>query len=351
MSAAKATGWAWKLPPEMRRILIRKDDRIVGHRAGLDGQRARGTGEQVERGAHDLRLAAEAVGVLDLAAAGVAGDDLAALEQAGDRGSDADLPGLAAERADARIERADAAFQCIDRQRSGGDGGGEHPLAGKQGIERERTRHLRAVDQRKAFLGPELERLHAELRKRSIGGHDRACDIDAALAHQRRGHVRERGEIARRADAALRRNDRHGVLVEQRLQRLDHQRPNARIAAAEAEQLQDDHQPRDMARQRIAEAGAVRQDEVGLKLGKALVGNARVGEQAEPGVDAVDGFAAGDDAIDRGGGGADAAHAGVVETRLRPGPELTQLVERHVFWIKIQHCPPCCSPAKAGVQS
>jgi hypothetical protein len=35
MSAAKATGWAWKLPPEMR-ILVGEEDRIVGHRIGLD---------------------------------------------------------------------------------------------------------------------------------------------------------------------------------------------------------------------------------------------------------------------------------------------------------------------------
>ena len=64
------------------RVLVREDDRIVGDGAGLDGQRARGVGEQVERGAHHLRLAAEAVGVLDLAAAAVAGEDFAAVEQA-----------------------------------------------------------------------------------------------------------------------------------------------------------------------------------------------------------------------------------------------------------------------------
>ena len=68
MSAAKATGWAWKLPPEMAMSSSREDDRIVGHRAGLDRQRARGVVQQVERGAHHLRLAAEAVGVLDPAA-------------------------------------------------------------------------------------------------------------------------------------------------------------------------------------------------------------------------------------------------------------------------------------------
>ena len=97
VSAAKATGWAWKLPPLIADILVRKHDWIVGHGAGFDGQSAGGIDEQVERGAHHLRLAAEAVGVLDLAAAAVAGDDRAAIEQAADCGGDADLAGLAAQ--------------------------------------------------------------------------------------------------------------------------------------------------------------------------------------------------------------------------------------------------------------
>jgi hypothetical protein len=42
-------------------------------------------------------------------------------------------------------------------------------------------------------------------------------------------------------------------------------------AAPEAEQLQHDHQPRDMPRQRLAEPAAVRQDQVALQLGQALV--------------------------------------------------------------------------------
>ena len=93
--------------------------------------------EQVERGAHHLRLAAEAVRVLDLAAAAVAGEDLAAVEQVGDCGGDADLAGLAAKLGDARVERLGAALERIDRQRAGGDRGGEHPLAGEQGVERD----------------------------------------------------------------------------------------------------------------------------------------------------------------------------------------------------------------------
>ena len=98
------------------------------------------------------------------------------------------------------------------------------------------------------------------------------------------------------------------------------------MAAAETKQLQNDHQPRDVARKRIAEAGAVRKDEICLKLGQALVRDARVGEEAEAGIDAVDGLAACDDALDRARGFGDAGHRGFVEPGLGSRPELPQVV-------------------------
>ena len=319
MSAAKATGWAWKLPPRDRRIPVGEDDRIVGHRARLDGQSARGIGQQVERRAHHLRLAAEAVRVLDPAAAAVAGEDFAAVEKSGDGGGDADLAGLAAQRGEARVERFDAAFQRIDRQRAGGERGGEHALAGEQGVEGDGGRRLGPVDQRQAFLGAELERLQAELLQRGGGRHDGAGKVDAAVAHQRGDQMGERREVARRADAALARNQRHGVAGQQAVERVDDRRADAGIAAAEAEQFEDDHQPRDVARQRLAEAGAVRQDQISLQLGEAGIGDAGVGQAAEAGVDAVDRVARRDDALDRRGGGGDAGQRGVVErARERP---------------------------------
>ena len=162
-------------------------------------------------------------------------------------------------------------------------------------------RRLRAVDQREALLRAKRKRLEAEPLERGGGGHHLARQIDPPIADQRRDQVRKRREIAARADAALRRNQRHGVGVEQPLQRLDDERPNARMTAAKTEQLEDDHQPHDVARERIAEAGTVRQDEVGLQLGQPVVRDARVGEQAEAGIDAVDRLAAGNDALDRRG--------------------------------------------------
>ena len=64
MSAAKATGSAWKLPPDSASSVVGEDQRIVGDAVGLDRQRRGGLAQQVERGAHHLRLAAQAIGVL-----------------------------------------------------------------------------------------------------------------------------------------------------------------------------------------------------------------------------------------------------------------------------------------------
>ena len=227
-------------------------------------------------------------------------------------------------------------FERIDRQGAGGDGRAEQPLAGEQGVEGDGGRGLGAVDEGEAFLRAELERLHAKFLQRFAGGQDRAGDVDFPVAHQGSDQMRERSKVAAGADAALARDDRHGVLVEQGLQRVDDQRPNAGKTAAETEQFQNDHQPHDMARQRLAEAGAVGENEVGLQLRQAVGGDGGVGEQAEAGVDAVDRLAGGDDALDRGGAFGDALHRGVVEARAGALPELAQGAEVDGFGIERQ---------------
>ena len=68
----------------------------------------------------------------------------------------------------------------------------------------------------------------------------------------------------------------------------------------------------------------MREDEVGLQLGQAIGRDGGVGKQAEAGVDAVNGFAGGDDALDAGGGSGDATHGGIVQARVGALPELTE---------------------------
>ena len=82
MSAAKATGSAWKLPPDSAVVVLGEDQRIVGDAVGLVASVARGLAQQVERGAHHLRLAAQAIGVLHaLVADEMRGADRAARHQ------------------------------------------------------------------------------------------------------------------------------------------------------------------------------------------------------------------------------------------------------------------------------
>ena len=256
----------------------------------------------------------------------MAGQDLAALDQPGDRGCHANLPRLAAKLRNACVERLGAAFQCVDRKGSASDCGSEYPLTQEQGVEGKRCAGLSPVDERQAFLGRQFEGLEADLVQ-NIDGRHRTAHVDPAVTHQRRNKVSQRREVATSPDAALRGDDGHRIMIEQRLQGFDHDRPHTRMTAAEAEQLQHDHQPHHVAREGVAEPGAVRQDQVGLQLGKAVVRNTRVGEETEAGVDAVDRLATGDDALDRSGSVGDPLHRRVVEAHGRSGPDVTELVE------------------------
>ena len=83
-----------------------EDQRIVGDAVRLDRERRAGLAQQVEAGAHHLRLAAQAIGVLDaLVAEPVRFADGAAGEQRAQRGGDLALAAVAAQRVDARVER------------------------------------------------------------------------------------------------------------------------------------------------------------------------------------------------------------------------------------------------------
>jgi len=147
--------------------------------------------------------------------------------------------------------------------------------------------------------------------------------------------VCERREIAACADTALRWNQWHRIGVDKALQGLDDQRSNARMAAPEAQQLEEDHQTGDVPRERVAKSGTVRQDQVGLELGQSLIGNARVGKQSEAGVDAVDGLAPRDDALDCCRGLADAPHRRIVKTGFDACPQTAKLIERDLFRIQL----------------
>jgi hypothetical protein len=242
----------------------------------------------VEAGAHHLRLAAQAVGVLHAVVAfQVRAADRAALEQGAVVARHVDLTRLAAQRVDARVEGAVAAARRVDRQRADDQRRLEHRLEGEEGVQRERGRDLRAVDQRQAFLGRQRERRDAGRAQRRVGRHALAVLPELALADQRQRQVGERRQVARGADRALRRDPRHEAGVEHRQQRVDHLLAHARAPRARLPALSASISARP-ARQRRADADAVRADQVELQPVELVGRDARAGELAEAGVDAVD---------------------------------------------------------------
>ena len=89
-----------------RRVVLGEDQRIVGDAVGLGLQRVGRLAQHVERRAHHLRLAAQAVGVLHAVVADpVRGADGAAGHQRAQRVGRLDLAAMPAQRMDARVER------------------------------------------------------------------------------------------------------------------------------------------------------------------------------------------------------------------------------------------------------
>ena len=166
--------------------------------------------------------------------------------------------------------------------------------AANRRLERERGRDLRAVQQREPFLRAELERLDAGGLQRCRALLFLALHAHAALADQREREVRERREVAGGADRALRGHDRMDACVDEREQPLDHDRAHARETAREARGLQHHDQPHGRVGERRADAGRVRAHEVELQRGELVVGDARLRQLAEAGVDAVERFAGGE---------------------------------------------------------
>ena len=198
------------------------------------------------------------------------------------------LAALPAHRMDAVVERRVGSLGRVDGHRADRDRGVEDPLQTLRRVNRERSRTLRAIEQRKPFLRSELERREACMREAAQGRHALAFDNDLTDAQQHAAQMRERREVARRADRAFLGNDRQHVGIEQREQGIDDVAAHTRHAMRKARGLQQQHQAHDRRCERLADAGAVRQHEVLLQLRQLVVGDARLRELAEAGVDAVD---------------------------------------------------------------
>ena len=185
-------------------------ERVVGRGVHLDTQHALELAQRVPRGPVDLRHAAQAVRVLHpVRAVRVGGADLAAGEQLAKVTRNLDLAGMRPGRDELLVEgrrRAEHRLQAHRPDHIGRAGQphgvmvGEGPDAGHQ---------LGAVEQRQSLLGAEGDRCQAgAVERRATRLRVGAGDAGRALADEDERDVRQRGEIARCAQAAVRRDDR-----------------------------------------------------------------------------------------------------------------------------------------------
>src|SRR5688572_11274288 len=111
--------------------------------------------------------------------------------------------------------------------------------------------------------------------------------------------MRQRGEVTRRADGPLRRNDGGDARSEHRLDQSNGLDTDPGGALTEAGELERHHQPDDRDRRGLPHPGGMREDDVALERGEIGALDADAGELAETGVDAIDRLTTRDDALDR----------------------------------------------------
>ncbi len=199
---------------------------------------------------------------------------------------------------DARIERRIGAFQRVRRHRARDQRGREHLLDLEKAGERQRARHLRAVEQREALFRPEHERRETRRVQRLRRGHDLAFHARLADADEQRRHMRERGEIARCADGAFRRDARIDLGGQQALQRQHRLALHAGRTTRQRCRFQHQDQPHDVVAQQRPDTAGMAQHKIALQFLKIVLRDGGVGEKAEARVHAIDRVAARDDVRD-----------------------------------------------------
>ena len=159
-------------------------------------------------------------------------------------------------------------------------------------------------------------------RRTSPAGRGCSVDEQLAAADEREREVRERGQVARRAERTLLGHDGDQVAVQHLDHALDDLGADARVPEREHVRAEQQHRARLLARERRPDGGGVRTHDPELER-VCLVGfDALVRERAEPGRHAVDGLVGRDGAFDHVARGTDPAR--------RRGTELDLGAERHL---------------------
>ncbi len=246
-----------------------------------------------------LRGAAHAVGVLQAKVAGaVRFANRRALQQRPDVGGAGNLTRVGPERVQPGVAGGVGAAQRVGGQRGDQVGDLHQPPRLDHGERQERGHRLGAVDERQPLLGAELQRREPRPREALGGGQPPAVDAHLAVANQHGRQMGERRQIAARSHRAAARHQRQDVGAEQLEQRVDDLGPHARVAARQRVGAQQQHAAHGRIAERLADAGAVAQDQPALELLELIGGNAHAREIAEARVDTVHRCLAGERALD-----------------------------------------------------
>ena len=249
MSAAKATGSAWKLPPDSASSVSAKISGLSVTPLASIAERRGGLAQQVEHGAHHLRLAAQAIGVLHALVADAdarRGWRCRPSARAAPRRSRSGRDGRASawmrgsngvsEPRAASVDSAPVTSAALE-QRLGLEQAGQRVGGGE----------LRAVEQRQPFLRrraraararPAASASAAGMRGRRRRRPRRRRSSPPPYAPAARDRPRRRPSLAPARPASRPR----ASIASSSAQRL---RPHARGALREAGELQRHHQPRD----------------------------------------------------------------------------------------------------------
>ena len=143
-----------KVAARQRFRWIAADQRVVRYSVRFDLQRRRRMTQDIQRGTHHLRLAAQAIGILHAIIAGqVRRTDCASGNQCAQGASHVDLSAMAAQRVDARMNGA--SIRARHRWRAPRDQTGlQQRFRLEQSSQRVGSGELGAVQQRQASLGP-----------------------------------------------------------------------------------------------------------------------------------------------------------------------------------------------------
>ena len=300
-------------------VVVAEYQRIVRNRVGFHFQHAGGVADLGQAGTHHLRLAAQAVRVLHLAAVFVRVFDFAVFQQRAVGAGGVDLAGMAAHGVDARIKRGTAALRRFHRHRAGHHGRGEQVFRRKQAFQGKGGGGLRAVQQGQAFFRGQGNRLQTSGQHGFTAMYALAVDEGFALADQHRAHVRQRGQVAGGTDRTLLRNHRVDAVVEQCHQGFDHLTADAGEATRQRVDFQCHHQTHGGIVHRRANASCVRQHDGALQQLQFVRRDAGIGQQAKAGVDAIGGAPFGQHTCHGGGSGVDAGVAAGIQLQLEAG--------------------------------